>query len=500
MYIIAYDLGTGGVKAALYDEALKAVSKSFIEYPIYFPSDGFHEQRPGDWWNGIKESTLSLISRTGIDTDLIGAVSISGQSLTGIPVDSAGRCLQESVPIWTDQRAKAEAQEFFSVVDQKHWYETTGNGFPAYLYTIFKMMWLKKHFPDIYSQTAYFLGSKDFINFRMTGNIMTDYSYASGTGGYNLRSGRYEKAFWDAAGLDMDKLPPIVSSDTCVGTLLTDAARQLSLSEKTKVFCGGVDNACMALGATGVTDGAAYVSLGSSSWIPVTSSAPVIDYATKPYVFAHIDESMYTSAYSIFAGGSSLRWARDTLFSDFNENAYARIDRLAMQSPAGSNGVLFNPTLAGGTSQDKSENIKGGFAGITLSTTRSDLARSVLEGIALNLRQSLTLLKKRVPVSETIQFCGGGSRSRVWLQLFADIFNCRVVKTNIDQDTASLGAAAIAAKGCRLISSYDVIKTLHHIETECVPDQEAVRIYDGIFSNFQSLSDYLADFGDCIAT
>lgn len=498
MYIISYDLGTGGVKAALYTETLTTVCKCFIEYPMFFPKPGYREQRPDTWWDAIIQSTRLLLSKTNVSPSKVKALSISGQSLTGIPIDKDGNSLLDQVPIWSDQRATEEVSFFFNSIDEKQWYLTTGNGFPAPCYTIFKLMWLKKHFPDIFSKTAYILGSKDYINYKMTGNIVTDHSYASGTGGYNLHKHNYEKKFWDVAEIPLELLPPIQNSESIVGSLLPSVAQELGLSSKTLVIAGGVDNSCMALGCTGIRDGASYISLGSSSWVPVTSSKPVLDYLTKPYVFAHIEPNMYTSAYSIFSGGSSLRWVRDTLFSDITDNPYQTIDQYAKTSPVGANGVFFNPTLAGGTSQDKSTHIQGGFVGLSLSTTRSDLARSVLEGITMNLKQSMDFLSKQVALDDTVLICGGGSKSPFWLQLFSDILNRNVVKTNIDQDTASLGAAAIAAKALGFIDSYDIIPSLHKIESSYTPQQSNVLLYEKLCLRFNQLSDMLSDFGDTL--
>lgn len=289
MVIIAYDLGTGGVKAALYDDSLKVLAKSFMEYRTYFPEAGLHEQKPSDWWNGVVESTKQLLAASHTDPQAVGAVAISGQSLTAIPIDGSGAALLERVPIWSDGRAKDEARRFFETVDEERWYMTTGNGFPVHCYTIFKLMWMKAHQSEVFSNMKHVLGSKDYINYRMTGKILTDHSYASGTGGYNLKEARYQEEFWEAAGIDMDILPKIVPSDTVVGYLTEQAAKELGLTTDTAVMAGGVDNACMALGATGIRDGAAYISLGSSSWVPVTACRPVLDFKTRPYVFAHIE-------------------------------------------------------------------------------------------------------------------------------------------------------------------------------------------------------------------
>ena len=133
-----------------------------------------------------------------------------------------------------------ESREFFCKVDQKTWYNLTGNGFPASCYTLFKLMWMQKHQPEVYKKTAVVLGSKDYINYKLTGKICTDYSYASGSGGYDLVEMRYKKELWETAGIDSSILPEIVSSDTVLGKLKGSAARELGLTEETLVAAGGV--------------------------------------------------------------------------------------------------------------------------------------------------------------------------------------------------------------------------------------------------------------------
>lgn len=498
MKLIAFDLGTGGVKASLYDCHLNTLAKSFIEYGTAYPSANMHEQKPEDWWEGVLQSAGKLLSESGARPEDIGCLALSGHSLVAVPIDRQGNALLQSVPIWSDTRAENEAREFFQKTDAQDWYMTTGNGFPAPCYPIFKLMWMKKHQPEVAEKIYKVLGSKDYINYRLTGEIFTDFSYASGSGCYNLRKRGMERRFLEAAGLDASIFPEIVPSHRIVGRLTRKAAAAIGLCEGTPVACGGVDNACMALGAVGVGEGKTYVSLGSSSWIPVNSAEPVLDPVKKPYVFAHIEEGMYTSAFSIFSGGNSLRWVRDTLCKDLPAGgaAYAEMDRLAQKVPAGAHGILFNPSLAGGTSQDKSVNIRGAFLGLHLGTTREDIIRAAMEGIAFNLKLSLDFLTSRAAVAEPILFCGGGSKSPVWLQMFADIFGIRVVKTNVDQDAASIGAAAIAARAVGVWEDYGILDTLPHVERQFIPVPENAAKYRSLLRVFRHVCDVLADLGD----
>ena len=200
-----------------------------------------------------------------------------------------------------------------------------------------------------------------------------------------------------------------------MGTLRAEAAAALGLPRSVKVACGGVDNSCMALGARNTEEGRVYTSLGSSSWIAVSSKKPVLDAVARPYVFTHVIPGLFTSAVSIFAGGSSFRWIRDLLLGDQSaaggRDPYEILAEMAASSPVGANKLLFNPSLAGGSSQEPSPHIRGGFAGIDLRHTRGDLVRSSMEGIAMNLGAVLDVLRRFVPLSGQMLMVGGGSKS-----------------------------------------------------------------------------------------
>ncbi|HEX9013676.1 MAG TPA: FGGY family carbohydrate kinase, partial [Anaerolineaceae bacterium] len=303
--IISFDLGTGGNKASLYDVDGSCLATAFVPYDTYYPYVGWHEQRPEDWWQAVVESTQKLLQKSGEDRRNITCLSISGHSLGSVPIDRDGMLLRPATPIWSDIRAQREVEAFFTRVDLDEWYETTGNGFPPACYTIFKVMWYRDHEPEMFARTAKILGTKDFINYRLTGKIATDFSYASGSGIYNLKQWRYQPEFIAASGLSPQLFPDIVPSTAVLGPLSQEAAAALGLSQDVMVVCGGVDNSCMALGAKNIKDGRVYTSLGSSAWIAVSSEQPVLDRKLKPYVFTHVNPGMFTSAVSIFSAGTS---------------------------------------------------------------------------------------------------------------------------------------------------------------------------------------------------
>lgn len=500
-YLIAYDLGTGGIKASIFNENGISLGDVFEQYDTYFFHEKYAEQRPSDWWRGVCSVTRRLLAESGISNKDIKGAALSGHSLVAVPIDLDGRLLAEYVPIWCDMRASAQAENFFKSVDYEAWYRTTGNGDPAETYTVMKLIWLRENHPEIFSKTEKILGSKDYINYLLTGRMYTDPSYASGFGVFNLKAWDYDENFIRAANLPRRIFPDIIPSDAIVGTVTSEAADLTGLAEGTIVACGAVDNTCMSLGATGLSEGHPYTSLGSSSWIAVTAREPVIDIKTRPFVFAHAGEGLFTSAVSIFSAGNSFRWVRDNLCRDLpaDTDAYERMNQMAQSIPCGSNGVLFNPSLAGGSAQEFGPNLAGSFMGITLRTTREDLVRASMEGVAMALRQTLDILRSQTSISGPMLICGGGSKSMIWRQIFADVFQMPILKTNIDQNAASLGAAALAANACGIRNGYEWIPLCHRQEDLCLPITKNCKKYEKLMGIYTEWSAALAALGDRMA-
>ncbi len=501
--IISFDLGTGGNKASLYSSQGKCLASTFVPYDTQYPQVGWHEQRPEDWWRAIVESTQELIRTSGASVDEIIGLGISGHSLGAVPIDKEGNLLRDQTPIWSDIRAQEEAAAFFEIIDPDEWYMTTGNGFPPPCYTIFKVMWYQTHEPEMFSKVDKILGTKDYINLKLTGIIKTDPSYASGTGIFNLKNNFYHKKFIEASGIDAEVWPEIVPSTQVLGTIKPGIAKEIGLNPNVKIVCGGVDNSCMALGAKNTKSGRVYTSLGSSAWIAVSSEQPVLDKETKPYVFAHVIPGLFTSAVSIFSAGTTFNWIRDHICQDLLIEAerkgidvYTLMNNVAAKAPVGSNKLFFIPSLAGGTTQDPSVNIRGGYIGLDLKHGQPELIRSAMEGIAMNLRLRLDLLRKHTKLEDEILFVGGGAKSRFYLGIFADVFNTKIVKTNIDQDAAALGAAALAAVGCDLWPNFLQIDNIHQTQEEINPTAINNEKYEKLLLIFERIVQFQSTIGD----
>jgi len=503
-YIIAYDLGTGGIKTSLFDERGESIASSFAQCETYYPAHDFREQRPEDWWNILVRTTKELLQSVSINKEDIVAAACSGHSLGVVPIDAEGKLLQDSVPIWSDARAIGEAATVLQTaetVDQ--WYLMTGNGFPAGLYSAFKILWYKRHMPEMYQKAAVFIGTKDYLNYRLTGVLCTDHSYATGSGVYDLLKHDYDAKTIEAFGLRKQDFPLLQESSDIIGTVLPEIAQELGLPQACKIAAGGVDNACMAAGSGCVQDGMGYTNLGTSAWIAVVGSKPVLEARTKPYVFGAVQQGLYVSAQSIFSAGNTHRWVRDQICMDLVEaernggkNSYIVMDQLAMTSPPGANGLIMTPTLAGGNLLDKSVNARGTIMGLDLKHTRADIIRASLEGICFGLKIALTELEKRIPLRESMLIVGGGAKSKFWRSLFADIYDKNITSSRVGENAGSIGAMACAAVGVGIWSDYSPLLEINRPVDSIAPNPSNHELYRKILQTYQNISEFQSDIAD----
>ncbi|MBR0158134.1 MAG: hypothetical protein IJM24_03510 [Clostridia bacterium] len=428
--IFAYDLGTSGLKAVALDAEFRTAGSFYAPIATFNDSEAMAEQRPADWTNGFAELT-SLLINDGFEP---AGICISGHSLGVVPVfkDAA---LPEvfRTPLWSDRRAVREVKDFFDRLDRNVWYETTGCGLPTEMYPVFKLMWIKEHQPAVYEAAACFLGTKDYLNYLLTGSALTDRSYASGSGLYSLRDHAYRNEYVDAAGLDSGKLPRIAATGALVGYTGGQFARRCSLPEGVPVYTGGVDNVCATVGAGAVREGDTYISLGSSAQFVQVTAEPRTDASRGAFVW-DMGNGKYASSFGTMSACTALKWAVTNVFSELKGD-YAAFDALAAQAEPGSGGVLFEPDIVTG---------RCAWRGISAAVGRAELARSVLEGIAFSVLAASGLRPEQTETEKTLLICGGGSCSPIWMQIFADVFGMTVEVPGDPGNCAARGAAALS--------------------------------------------------------
>ena len=490
--VLSLDLGTGGVKASLVTADGHILGNGFASYTTYCDADGHRRQCPQEWWDAVVASVRQLGDNLPSHPP-IAAIGISGHSMGRVPVDKKGALLEQYTPIWSDSTPREEAAEFLGKVEWSEWYRTTGNGSPPPHYAAFKIMKLKKTDPEVYENAAAFLGTKDYINMKLCGAICSDRSYATGSGLYDLVRDEWRADYISACGIDPAKLPRLYSSTDIIGHVTSDAAAQLGIDSGIAVVAGGVDNGCMALGAGCVRAGEAYCSLGSSSWIAVVSDTVDADADSKPYIFGHCVSGFKLTHQGIFSSGTSHDWVIDNMFCDFDrEGRYQKFDELAATSPVGANGLIFCPALAGGSSADPSPDMRGSFVRLDLSHTRADIARATLEGLALQLRY---VSERMLADVKCLTLTGGGARSALLRQIFADVFGVPVAVSSVTRHTAALGAAALALVGIGAHENFDFISDVLGDREIVFPVHENKNKYAEIQKDFACVMRFLGELG-----
>ena len=473
-FVLAHDLGTTGNKANLFDETGKLVASHFETYPVAYPQPQWAEQDPDDWWRAVCVSTRALLTRIPAAHEQIAAVSFSGQMMGVIAIDELNRPLRSAI-IWADQRAVDQARFIAERCGMENIYARTGHRVsPAY--TAAKMLWLKAHALDVYGHTAKFLCAKDYAVLRLTGQVVTDYSDASGSNLFDLTTRTWCDAFVEAIELDAKKLPRIVSSITVAGEVTRTAAEETGLRAGTPVVIGGGDGSCAAVGAGVVEAGDCYCNIGSSAWISFSSDAVVLDPQMRTFTFHHLHPTRYTPMGTMQAAGGARDWLT-RIVGDVAEEEIGAV-------PPGARDLFFLPYLIGERSPWWNPNARGAFVGLTMVHGRAEMARAAREGVAFNLRLILDALEGQGATIPAVRLIGGGARSELWRQILADVFNKPIQILELAAEATAWGAAVAGGIGVGLYRDWSIASAQAHITRVVEPNPERVAQYAECVARF----------------
>lgn len=495
--ILAHDLGTTGNKATLFDAAGRVVAATFAAYETAYPQHGWAEQDATNWWRAVRDSTQELLTASRVAPDRIAAVSFSGMMNGLLAVDAAGEPLRSAI-IWADQRATAEAELLADCCGFEQVYRRTGHR-PGASYTAAKLLWIKRHQPGLYDRTHQVLQAKDYAAYRLSGVFATDYSDASSTNLFDLERRDWAIDIVEAVGLDPRKLPPALPSSTIIGQVTPEAAAETGLLTGTPVVIGGGDGACATVGAGSVQPGDAYNYVGSSSWIAVTAERPLYDPLMRTFTFAHLDPGLYFPTGTMQCAGGSFDWLERLLRcpdpsvlgpedpgpaegrSEGDARFYDELSAAAAGVPPGARGLLFLPYLIGERSPHWNPLARGVFAGLTMAHGRAEMARAVLEGVALNLKMILDAFLEQGAEIRAMRLIGGGARSAPWRQILADVYGLPILRPALLTEATSLGAAIAGGVGVGLFPDFGVAQQFVQVEEAEQPNPTHRQRYDALY-------------------
>lgn len=487
-YILAHDLGTSGDKAILYNFE-GALCESFVQaYDAFYPGVNMVEQDPEDWWKAVCASTKNLMEKANIKAEEICCITFSAQMSGCLPVDNSGKPLRKSL-IWADLRSVREADFIEKILGMKRVYEITGHRVSP-SYPSAKLLWIKENEKDIYDKTYKILNAKDYIVFKLTGVFATDFSDASGTGLLDINKKEWSDEIISAVDVDKSMLPDILASTDMAGKITREASKEIGLLEGTPVVMGGGDGCCAAVGAGAVEEGTIYSCLGSSAWISLASKKPILDDKMTNFNFIHLDKNLYAPCGTMQSGGYSYKWLKDTICGleaqeaeSKNISSYEVINKLIDASSPGAKNLLFLPYLLGERSPRWNPEAKGAFVGLNITHSKEDIYRSVLEGVAFNLKVILDIFNREIDCSNVIAI-GGGAKGQTWLQILADIWQKTILVPSSIEEATSMGAAVCGGVGIKAFQDFNVIKKFNKIERIVSPREEYKEKYDKLYEVF----------------
>lgn len=477
MFYIGVDLGTSSVKLVLMDEKGKIHNTVTKEYPLFFPKPGWSEQRPEDWYENLCIGMKELVD--GIDVKEVEGISFGGQMHGLVILDEEDKVLRPAI-LWNDGRTQEECDYLNITIGREKISSYTANmaltGFTAP-----KLLWVKKHEPEIFGKIKRIMLPKDYLAYKLSGVHCTDVSDASGMLLFDVKNKCWSDEMIEIIGIRKDMLAEIFESYQVVGTLTKEAAAKLGLYEGVKIIAGAGDNAAGAVGTGTLEHGMCSVSLGTSGTVFIAADYFSVDKDNAMHSFAHANGKYHFLGCMLSAGSASRWWMSGILGTKDYKKEEDEIVKLS------ENNVFFLPYLMGERTPHNNPKARGTFVGMTMDTSRSDMTQAVMEGVAFALRDALEIARSFGVKIERVRINGGGAKSRLWCRMIADIMDVKVDKINSDEGPG-FGAAILAAVGCgRFASVEEAAKELIQVVDTVDQDPDNVVRYEEKYKMFRKL-------------
>lgn len=439
-YVLGLDLGTGSIKGLLLNEAGELIATATKDYPLSTPQPGFSEQDPHDWLAGARSVLRDLGKKVADLQENLAGISFSGQMHSLVLLDADQEVIRPAI-LWNDVRTTKQCQEIMKKAGEKVLAETKNIALEGF--TLPKLLWVQENEPENFAKAQTFVLPKDYLGYWFTGNLQMEYSDAAGTLLLDVTKRTWDLELAELFDLPADIFPPLVESQGFIGTVREELAQELGISAAVKVFAGGADNACAALGAGIVSENIGLASIGTSGVFLAYEGEKEQNYGGKLHYFNHVLPKSYYSMGVTLAAGQSLTWFKQTMaptesFDEFLAGV--------AEIPVGSLGLLFTPYIMGERTPHIDSQIRASFIGVDARHTRAHFNRAVLEGITYSLKDAQNLMTQAGKKFNQVVSVGGGAKNPTWLQMQADIFDCEIVTLQVEQGPG-LGAAMLAALG-----------------------------------------------------
>jgi len=479
------DVGTSGLKALVVDENGRVIASSLVEYGMDTPKPGWAEQDPAQWWKALLHAVQELKSKVPELADSLAGIGLTGQMHSSVFLDEKFNVLRPAI-LWCDQRPAKECEEITRRIGFGRLVNLTLNraltGF-----TLPKLLWLKNNEPKNFRRLKHLLVCKDYIRLKLTGELATEVSDASGTLMFDVKKREWSWNLIELLKIDPGILPECYESPEVTGEMTKSASKHLGLPQGIPVVGGAGDQAAGAVGNGIVEPGAVLVSVGTSGVIFAVHKKPLIDKQARLHSFCHAVPGLWHSMGVMLSAGGSLRWLREVLRQTKPGIDYPEMTALAEKIPAGSEGIYFLPYLTGERTPHFDPYARGVFFGLSLKHSLGHIVRAVIEGVSFGLKDSLVIMKQSNVKIEKLYLTGGGAKSPLWAQMLAEIFGRKIYRLEIDEGPA-FGAALLAMVGTgRFKDVQSAVKASLKLKDCFEPTPGAIRKYQEIYETWQTI-------------
>jgi len=450
-YLLGIDIGSGGCKTSILDADSGRSSTTSAEYPTRYPNPGWAEQDPEDWIGKVSETVRTALEKEKIKPDAIHAVGIGGVTHSPVLLDRGGTVLRESIHL-TDTRSHKQAERLRDAAGPLI-LKRCMNAVTV-MWTAAMLLWLKENEPCTWNRISKVIFPKDYVRFRLTGNLATDRIDAQGTLLFNALENRWDEQLLLLVGIEKEQLPEIMDPTEVAGRVSEEGERWSGLKAGTPVVTGTTDT-LLELIASGVQKpGDCTVKLATFGRICVLSDKPYFD--EKLITYDYINPGMWYPGTGTKSFASSLRWFRDHFCRDLGPTAeaYRAMEKEASAVSPGSGGLIYHPYLQGEGSPYNDPHLRGDFIGLSLHHGRGHLIRAVMEGTAFSLLDSINFIREKgIRIREPVRYIGGGTRGTLWPSIVADVLGLDGIRPGATDP--SIGAALIAGVGTNVFSSVE---------------------------------------------
>jgi xylulokinase len=489
--LLGIDLGTSSVKVVVVSTAGKILGLGSVEYPILTPEAGWAEQDPEEWWTATIRAVRTAVDAAG--NPKISAIGFSGQMHGPVLLDKARKPLGNAI-IWADQRGASVLPEIEERVERRFLATVCGTA-PAAGFLISTLFWLQRFDAKRFDQIGSILLPKDYLRFRLCGDLATDPSDAAATGLFDVANLVWSRTVIEKLGMPIAIFPKIRDSVELAGKLTSRADEALGLPSGIPVAVGSADQPAQAVGNGLFDPGRGSITIGTGGQVFVPMAAPLADSQARLHTFCHADRRRWYLLGAMLAAGMALRWLRHNLYGE--ALSYSEMDRQAEKIKPGCEGLFFLPYLVGERSPIMDPKARGGFVGLTLRHQGPHFVRALLEGVAFSLRQIVEAMEETGASVDDWIVSGNGLASPLWRQILADILGRPLLRGSDESsaERAGVGAAIQGGIAAGVLKSFEEAKRFAPVFDQVTkPDPGRTQAYSEAFGRYKEIYARLRDW------